>query len=130
MAKGIMNPTKFIRAVLTQEIQNTENKPYTVGTAAELIAFLQTTCEENLEEEWVERYGIDVPDGWRTAQGKFGEKVPSGELSQAHKKAVTYGRKFINRDLDRQECPFKRVVKPDADSGDEDELVMKTPSEL
>ena len=43
---------------------------------------------------------------------------------------MKYGRKFINRDLDRQDCPFKRVVKPDADSGDEDELVMKTPSEL
>ena len=97
MAKGIYT-TKFIRAVLTQEIQNTENKPYTVGTAAGLIAFLRTTCEENLGDVWIERYGIDVPDGWRTAQGKYGEKDPSGELSQAHKDAVKYGRKFINRD--------------------------------
>ena len=129
MAKGIYT-TKFIRAVLTQEIKKPENKPYTVGTAAELIAFLRTTCEENLGDVWIERYGIDVPDGWRTAQGKYGEKDPSGELSQAHKDAVKYGRKFINRDLERQDCPFSRVIEPDADSGDEDELIMKTPSEL
>lgn len=129
MAKGITDATKFVRAVLTQEIENPLNQPYTVGTAAGVIAFLRTAASDMLDAEWVSRYGIDVPEGWRTPQGKFGERDAAGNHTEAHKDAVKYGRKFIHRDLDREECPFKRVINPDADSGDDDLIIMKPASE-
>ena len=69
MAKGITDATKFIRAVLTQEIENPGNQPYTVRKAANLVAFLRTAACEMLEDDWVARYGIDIPKGWRTPQG-------------------------------------------------------------
>ncbi len=34
MAKGVTDTTKFVRAVLAQEIEDPLNQPYTVGTAA------------------------------------------------------------------------------------------------
>tara|TARA_Y100001933_G_scaffold152672_1_gene151076 strand:+ start:91 stop:483 length:393 start_codon:yes stop_codon:yes gene_type:complete len=129
MAKGITDATKFIRAVLTQEIENPGNQPYTVRKAANLVAFLRTAACEMLEDDWVARYGIDIPKGWRTPQGKFGDKDPSGADSQAHKKAVKYGRKFIRRDLEHSDCPFKLIIKPDANSGDDDLIIMKPTSE-
>ena len=129
MAKGVTDTTKFIRAVLVVEIQHSVNQPYLVGTAANLIAFLRTVLAERLGEDWVSRYGIVVPRGWRTAQSKYGEQDWSGSESQASKDAIKYGRKFIRRDLERADCPFKVLIKPDADSGDEDELIMKSPSE-
>ena len=129
MSKGITDTTKFVRAVLTQEIENPLNQPYTVGTAAGVIAFLRTAASDMLDEEWVSRYGIDVPEGWRTPQGKFGDKDPSGGDSQAHKKAVKYGRKFIRRDLERSDCPFKMIIEPDANSGDDDVIIMKPTSD-
>ena len=129
MAKGITDTTKFIRAVLAQEIENPVNQPYTVGKAADLVAYLRTWSTDMLEDDWVARYGIDVPEGWKTPQGKFGDKDPSGGDSQAHKDAVKYGRKFIRRDLERSDCPFKLIIKPDADSGDDDVIIMKPTSE-
>ena len=48
MAKGITDTTKFIRAVLTQEIENPGNQPYTVRKAAHLVAFLRTAACEML----------------------------------------------------------------------------------
>ncbi len=75
------------------------------------------------------RYGIDVTEGWRTPRGKFWEKDPSGAKSQAHKDSVKYGRKFNRRDLERNACPLKLVIKRDADSGDEDVIIMKPASE-
>ena len=125
MAKGITDTTKFIRAVLAQEIENPVNQPYTVGKAADLVAYLRTWATDMLEDDWIARYGIDVPEGWKTPQGKFGDKDPSGGDSQEHKDAVKYGRKFICRDLKRSDCPFKLVIKPDADSGDNDVIIMK-----
>ena len=129
MAKGITDTTKFTRAVLAQEIENPVNQPYTVGKAADLVAYLRTWSTDMLEDDWVARYGIDVPEGWKTPQGKFGDKDPSGGDIQAHKDAVKYGRKFIRRDLERSDCPFKLVIKPDADSGDDDVIIMKAASE-
>ena len=129
MAKGITDTTKFIRAVLAQEIENPVNQPYTVGKAADLVAYLRTWATDMLEDDWIARYGIDVPEGWKTPQGKFGDKDPSGGDSQAHKDSVKYGRKFIRRDLERSDCPFKLVIKPDADSGDDGVIIMKTASE-
>ncbi len=129
MAKGITNVTKFVRAVLAQEIENPVNQPYTVGKAADLDAYLRTCGSEMLEDDWTARYGIDVPEGWKTPQGKFGDKDPSGGDSQAHKAAVKYGRKFIRRYLERDDCHFKPVIKPDADSGDDDVIIMKPASE-
>ena len=128
MAKGITDATKFIRAVMAQEIENPVNQPYTVGTDADLVAFLRTVASEMLEDDWIARYGIDVPEGWRTPQGKFGERDAAGNHTQAHKDAVKYGRKFIRRDLERSDCPFKLVIKPDADSGD-DVIIMKPTSD-
>ena len=55
MAKGITDATKFIRAVMAQEIENPANKPYTVGKGADLVAFLRTVASEMLEEDWVSR---------------------------------------------------------------------------
>ena len=129
MAKGITDTTKFIRAVLAQEIENPVNQPYTVGKAADLVPYLRTWATDMLEDDWIARYGIDVPEGWKTPQGKFGDKDPSGGDSQAHKDSVKYGRKFIRRDLERSDCPFKLVIKPDADSGDDDVIIMKPASE-
>ena len=129
MAKGITDTTKFIRAVMAQEIENAANQPYTFGKGADLVAFLRTVASEMLEDDWVSRYGIDVPEGWRTPQGKFGERDAAGNHTQAHKDAVKYGRKFIHRDLYREDCPFKRVINPDADSGDDDLIIMKPASE-
>ena len=103
MAKGITDTTKFIRAVMAQEIENAANQPYTVGKGAQLVAFLRTAASEMLEDDWIARYGIDVPEGWKTPQSKFGDKDPSGGDSQAHKDAVKYGRKFIRRDLKRSD---------------------------
>ena len=88
MAKGITDTTKFIRAVLAQEIENPVNQPYTVGKAADLVAYLRTWATDMLEDDWIARYGIDVPEGWKTPQGKFGDKDPSGGDSQAHKDSV------------------------------------------
>ena len=34
MAKGVTDTTKFVRAVLAQEIRNPVNQSYTAGTAA------------------------------------------------------------------------------------------------
>ena len=129
MAKGITDTTKFIRAVLAQEIENPVNQPYTVGKAADLVAYLRTWATDMLEDDWIARYGIDVPEGWKTPQGKFGDKDPSGGGSQAYKDSVKYGRKFIRRDLERSDCPFKLVIKPDADSCDDDVIIMKPASE-
>ena len=129
MAKGITDTTKFIRAVMAEKIENPVNQPYTVGTGADLVAFLRTVASEMLEDDWVSRYGIDVPEGWRTPQGKFGERDAAGNHTEEHKKAVKYGRKFIRRDLERSDCPFKLVIKPDADSGDDDVIIMKAASE-
>ena len=95
MAKGVTNATKFVRSVLAKEIENPANQPYTVGTAAGVIAYLRTAASEMLDDDWVHRYGIDVPEDWRTPRGKFGDKDPSGAESQAHKDSVKYGRKFI-----------------------------------
>ena len=128
MAKGVTNATKFVRSVLAKEIENPANQPYTVGTAAGVIAYLRTAASEMLDDNWVHRYGIDVPEDWRTPRGKFGDKDPSGAESQAHKDSVKYGRKFIRRDLKRSDCPFKLVIERDADSGD-DVIIMKTASE-
>ena len=129
MAKGITDTSKFIRAVLAQEIENPVNQPYTVGKAADLIAYLRTCASEIPQVDWVARYGIDVPEDWKTPQAKFGEKDPSGGDSQEHKDAVKYGRKFIRRDLKRSDCPFKVVIKRDASTGDDDEIIMKPASE-
>jgi len=129
MAKGITNVTKLVRAVLAQEIENPVNQPYTVGKAADLVAYLRTCASEMLEDDWTARYGIDVPEGWKTPQGKFGDKDPSGGDCQEHKAAVKYGRKFVRRYLERNDCPFKLVIKPDADSGDDDVIIMKPTSE-
>lgn len=129
MAKGVTDVSKFVRSVLTKEIENSANQPYTVGTAAGVIAYLRTVASEMLDDEWVHRYGIDVPKDWRTPRGKFGDKDPSGAESQAHKDSVKYGRKFIRRDLERSDCPFKLVMKRDADSGDDDVIIMKPASE-
>ena len=129
MAKGVTDVSKFVRSVLAKEIENPANKPYTVRKAVGVIAYLRTVASEMLDEDWVNRYGIDVPEGWKTPQDKFGDKDPSGGDSQAHKDAVKYARKFIRRDLERDDCPFKLVVKPDADSGDDDVIIMKPASE-
>ena len=129
MAKGITDTTKFIRAVMTQEIENTFNQPYTVRKAADLVAYLRTCAAEMLEDEWIARYGIDVPEGWRTPQGNFGDRDAAKNHTQAHKDSVKYGRKFIRRDLERSDCPFKLVIQPDADSGDDDVIIMKPASE-
>ena len=129
MAKRITNTSKFVRAVLAQEIENPMNQPYTVGKAADLVAYLRTVASEMLEDDWVSRYDINVPDGWRTPQGKFGDRDAAGNLTQEHKTAVKYGRKFIHRDLDREDCPFKRVINPDASTGDDDVIIMKAASE-
>ena len=129
MAKRITNTTQFIRAVMAQEIENPANQPYTVGNSANLIAYLRKCASMMLEDDWIARYGIDVPEGWKTPQGEFGDKDPSGGDSQAHKKSVKYGRKFIRRDLERSDCPFKLIIKPDADSGDDDVIIMKPASE-
>ena len=128
MAKGVTDVSKFVRSVLAKEIKNPANKPYTVRKAAHLIAYLRTVASEMLDEDWVHRYGIDVPEDWRTPRGKFGDKDPSGAESQAHKDSVKYGRKFIRRDLERSDCPFKLVIKRDADSGDDDAIIMKPAS--
>ena len=48
MAKGITDTTKFIRAVLAQEIENPVNQPYTVGKAADLVAYLRTVAQRCL----------------------------------------------------------------------------------
>ena len=129
MARGIRDETKFVRALLAQEIENPANQPYTVGKGADLVAYLRTVACELLEDEWIARYGINIPEGWRTPQGKFGDKDPSGTDSQEHKASVKYGRKFIRRDLERSDCPFKLIIKPDADSGDDDVIIMKPASE-
>ena len=129
MAKGVTIATKFVRSVLTKEIENPANQPYTVGTAAGVIAYLRTAASEILVDEWVNRYGIDVPEGWRTPQDRFADKDLSGADSQAHKDAVKYARKFIRRDLERSDCPFKLVIQHDADSGDDDLIVMKSAGE-
>ena len=129
MAKGVTGATKFIRAVLAQEIENPLNQPYTVGTAAGDIAFLRTAASDMLDDEWVSRYGIDVPEGRKTPHGKFGDRDPSGADSQAHKDSVKYGRKFIRRDLERSDCPFKLIIEPDANSGDDDLIIMKPTSD-
>ena len=129
MAKGVTNVSKFVRSVLAKEIENPANKPYTVRKAAHLIAYLRTVASEMLDYDWVNRYGIDVPKGWRTPQGKFGDKDPSGADSQAHKKSVKYARKFIRQDLERPDCPFKLIMQHDADSGDDDAIIMKPASE-
>ena len=129
MAKGITEATKFIRAVMAQEIENPANQPYTVGKGADLVAFLRTAASEMLEVDWVSRYGIDVPEEWRTPQGKFGERDAAGNHTEEHKKAVKYGRKFIHRDLDREDCPFMRVINRNASTGDDDLIIMKPASE-
>ena len=129
MAKGVTDVSKFVRSVLAKEIENPANKPYTVRKAAHLIAYLRTVASEMLDEDWVNRYGIDVPEGWRTPQGEFGDKDPSGADSQAHKKSVKYARKFIRQDLGRPDCPFKLIMQHDADSGDDDVIIMKPASE-
>ena len=129
MAKGITNTTQFIRAVMAQEIENPANQPYTVGKGADLVAYLRTVASEMLEVDWVSRYGIDVPEGWRTPQGKFGERDAAGNHNEEHKKAVKYGRKFIHRDLDREDCPFMRVINRNASTGDDDLIIMKPASE-
>ena len=51
MAKGDTHTTKFIRAVLAQEIENPVNQAYTVGTAAGVIAFLRTAASGMLDDE-------------------------------------------------------------------------------
>ena len=66
---------------------------------------------------------VTFPEGWKTPQGEFGDKDPSGGDSQAHKKAVKYGRKFIRRDLQRSDCPLKLIIKPNADCGDDDVII-------
>ena len=128
MAKGITDATKFIRAVIAQEIENPVNQPYTVGKGADLVAYLRTVASEMLEDDWVDRYGIDVPEGWKTPQGKFGDRDAAKNLTQKHKDSVKYGRKFIRRDLKRSDCPFKLVIKKDASTGDDDEIIMKPAS--
>ena len=50
MAKGITDTTKFIRAVMAQEIENPANQPYIVGKGADLVAFLRTCSAEMLED--------------------------------------------------------------------------------
>ena len=35
----------------------------------------------------------------------------------------------FRRDLERSDCPFKLVIKPDAESGDDDVIIMKPASE-
>jgi len=42
---------------------------------------------------------------------------------------VKYARKFIRQDLDRPDCPFKLIMQHDADSGDDDVIIMKPASE-
>ena len=125
MSRGIQDESKFIRAVLALEIENPENQPYTVGAAAVVIAYLRTVACEILEDEWVARYGIDVPERWITPQGMFGERDAAGNHTKAHKDAEKYARKFIRRDLRRSDCPFKLVIQHDADSGDDDVIIMK-----
>ena len=129
MAKGITDTTKFIRAVMTQEIENPANQPYTVGNAANLISYPRKCASMMLEDDWIARYGIDVPEGWKTPQGKFGDRDAAKNLTQKHKDSVKYGRKFIRRDLKRSDCPFKLVIKKDASTGDDDEIIMKPASE-
>jgi len=53
MAKGITDVSKFVRSVLTKEIENPSNQPYTVGAAAGVIAYLRTVASEMLDEDWV-----------------------------------------------------------------------------
>jgi len=128
MAKGITDVSKFVRSVLTKEIENPSNQPYTVKDAANLIVFLRRAASE-IDNDWVTRYGIDVLEGWRTPQGKFGDKDPSGADSQEHKKSVKYARKCVHRDLERDDCLFKLIMQRDADSGDDDVIIMKPTSE-
>ena len=105
MAKGITEATKFIRAVMAQEIENPANQPYTVGKGADLVAYLRTVASEMLEDDWVSRYGIDVPEGWRTPQGKFGERDAAGNHTEEHKKAVKYRRKISPTDVNNLRNP-------------------------
>ena len=63
MAKGVTDVSKFVRSVLAKEIENPANKPYTVRKAVGVIAYLRTVASEMLDEDWVNRYGIDVPEG-------------------------------------------------------------------
>ena len=110
MAKGITEATKFIRTVMAQEIENPANQPYTVGKGADLVAFLRTVASEMLEDDWVSRYGIDVPEGWRTPQGKFGERDAAGNHTQANKKAVKYRRKISPTDAYNLQNPASELV--------------------
>ena len=75
MAKGITDATKFIRAVMAQKIENPVNQPYTVGTGADLVAFLRTVASEMLEDDWIARYGIDVPEGWKHLKASLVIKI-------------------------------------------------------
>ena len=127
MAKGITNRTKFIRAVLAREIGTSEN--YTIGTAAGVIAFLRRVSSEMLADDWIERVGVGVPKEWRTPQGEYGYMDAAKNHTEGHKAAMKYGRKFLHRDLERSDCPFKRVINPEADNGDGDFIIMKPASE-
>ena len=140
MSKGVQDAGKFLRDVLVKEItlMNAKNLPYTVGDAADLIAYLRITAKDPEVLKGLEAWGCIPPASWGDDKYHLYERdEETNELvrdpvtkklridHEKYMKMRAYGRKAIREELKRAGTPFVAPPKPDAKSGDEDEVKIK-----